>query len=891
MRHTCTIAVANNYLRIYDYPEEFTKRILLPFCRTYLALVGQVPHKDNPRIQVMAVTHRFARFNHDQTELRITSSLLEELKQFITSRGYAEKRINIINEPEIIPYPIDLKFKEGIGTPLEKQIEWLEYLNGPGHIKLNNMPTGDGKSQTLNSLIKIPNGWKRMGDMKVGDKVIARDGTTTRVTGVFPQGKTKVYRVHFVDGRYVDCNPEHLWKVHDHGDCRKIDNGLEHPWKIKTTQEIKEKLENNRHTRPYIPLCLSEQNEDKHFTIHPYVMGVLLGDGGMSGGSVTITKPYQQLFDKVQSLLPEYVICKWRDVKTFILKWRDKYKQQVVELRPDLFVKGSYKNPIKDELIKLNLMGKRSWEKWIPEEYFNGSTEQRWQLLQGLMDTDGCVGLSMGRDGVKQSKNGTPSFSSSSEQLAKGVQRLVWSLGGICKLSTRVPHYTYKGERLTGRTDYRLFIRMPEPEKIFTLDHKKERANKTQYSDVLKLKIKHIEEREEEETQCISVEHPEHLYVTDNYVVTHNTFCSFRTAVNLGCRIVVIANARFLPIWRVECGNLLDIKPEDYIETDVGGLDDFLDALKKGIINPKITVISLTKIGILLKKNKDDPTHPDLDDVFRELRPGLRIYDEAHESIHQVYMSMMFGNIPLTIANTATIKAEDSFTNKIYEYLYPKQYRLKDTEYRAHMHVKALNFRIDMRKHRIQTISRGVYNDITFEASIMNNKKLRPQYIAMAIKMFEDYYYHRREEGTKCLFFFVKKETCKIMAEAFKKKYPDLDVISFTGDQGMKAETKEEYRKHEFVISTPGSCGTGKDIKGLITCISFHNVKSNQRNYQMRGRIRPIKKGEWDHIERIFGYTVCRDIDKHRSYHKYRRELFEDSSLSYQIVDTGFFLQ
>jgi len=327
------------------------------------------------------------------------------------------------------------------------------------------------------------------------------------------------------------------------------------------------------------------------------------------------------------------------------------------------------------------------------------------------------------------------------------------------------------------------------------------------------------------------------------------------------------------------------------MEVEIGGLDVFLDALKKKLINPKIVVFSLTKADIMLKKNKEDPLHPDLDDLFRELRPGLRIYDEAHESIHQVYMSMMFGNIVKTIANTATIRAEDAITNKIYEYLFPKQYPLKETEYSAHMHVKALHYRIDMRKNRIQTVSRGVYNDITFEASIMDNKKLRPQYIEMAIKQFEEYYYHRRRPGTKCLFFFTKKETCKMMAAAFKMKYPDLDVISFTGDQGGKAETKEDYRKHEFVISTPGSCGTGKDIPGLITCISFHNVKSNQRNYQMRGRIRPIKQSEHPDLERIFCYSVCLDIAKHKEYSKYRKELFFDSSLSYKHIDTGFFLQ
>lgn len=513
MRHTCVISVANSYLRVFDYPVEFVDRILKPFCRIHLSKSGMVPCKHNPRVQIMAVTHRFMRFNHDQTEIRFTSSLLEEFKTFIESRGYHQKRISIVQEPEIIPMPVDINFKPGIGTPKEDQHDWLNYIQSPGHIKLNNAATGVGK--------------------------------------------------------------------------------------------------------------------------------------------------------------------------TFMAIW---------------------------------------------------------------------------------------------------------------------------------------------------------------------------------------------------------------IAVQMKQRVVVIANARFLPIWKVECGNLLDLQPGDYVETEIGGLSDFLDALKKGEVNPKIVVISLTKIDIMLKKSKDDPLLPDLDDLYRELRPGLRVYDEAHESIHQVYLSMMFGNIQKTIANTATVKAEDAMTNKVYKWLYPPEHRLRDTVYSAHMHIKALFYRINTRNHRIRYQSRGLYNDMTFEASVMDNKKLQPQYIEMAIKYFEDYYYHRRRPDTKCLFFFNKKETCRIMANAFKARYPDLDVISFTGDEGGKAETKEEYRKHEFVITTPGSCGTGKDIPGLITCISFHNVKSLQRNYQMRGRIRPIKQTENPDLERIFGYTVCRDVDKQLEYHRYRKELFEASSLSYQNIDSGFYM-
>lgn len=74
-------------------------------------------------------------------------------------------------------------------------------------------PPGTGKALTLDTKIKIPGGWTTMGELKVGDVVTAADGTATKVTGVFPQGVTDVYRLTFADGRTIDACGRHLWNV------------------------------------------------------------------------------------------------------------------------------------------------------------------------------------------------------------------------------------------------------------------------------------------------------------------------------------------------------------------------------------------------------------------------------------------------------------------------------------------------------------------------------------------------------------------------------------------------------------------------------------------------------------------------------------------------------
>jgi hypothetical protein len=53
-----------------------------------------------------------------------------------------------------------------------------------------------------------------MRDARIGEELASIDGQQSSITGVFPQGVEKIYRVTFSDGRFVDCSGDHLWKIH-----------------------------------------------------------------------------------------------------------------------------------------------------------------------------------------------------------------------------------------------------------------------------------------------------------------------------------------------------------------------------------------------------------------------------------------------------------------------------------------------------------------------------------------------------------------------------------------------------------------------------------------------------------------------------------------------------
>jgi len=381
------------------------------------------------------------------------------------------------------------------------QIDYFEMvINKPTQIILGS--NGSGKFQPLDALIKTPGGWLKMGQMEIGTEVIAKDGTATKVTGVYPHGMKEIFKITFADGRSTECGADHLWRVYT--------GGKQYPIvpQVINTMEIMRLLDTKTYGNLlWVDLIDSEQNADIELPIDPYLLGVFLGDG-CSRGSPDITTPDTFIVNEVSKLLPpECMLSEGHSCRVNKEGGESCYTYGI-KRKPNAKV-----NTFTKALINLDIFGKLSYDKFIPEIYLHASTKQRLHLLQGLLDTDGTIGT-----------KGSVSFSSSSEKLALGVQYLVRSLGGIAKLSIRIPHYTYLGQRLTGRLDFRVNIRYKKQSELFRLPKKKERTNDyNQYAAILKNKIETVESIGFKEVQCISIEHPDHLYVTDQFIVTHNS--------------------------------------------------------------------------------------------------------------------------------------------------------------------------------------------------------------------------------------------------------------------------------------------------------------------------------------------------------------------------------
>ncbi|WP_171165940.1 replicative DNA helicase [Usitatibacter palustris] len=363
-----------------------------------------------------------------------------------------------------------------------------------------------GKAQPLDALVKAPTGWREMGSLQVGDALASADGHPSIVTGIFPQGVRQVYRITFSDGRSAECCAEHLWRVH----YREWDEP-----RVLPASRILEMLSCVRYRhRLWIDEVTGDFGHRNPLPIDPWLLGALLGDGKLSGTSPIFSTAEPQMVEQVEESLLDGLHAFAAGGYDWRLSSGRRGGAALAE-----------RNPLTNELRALGLWSVGSHEKFIPDTYRDSCREARLRLLQGLLDTDGWA-----------EKWGTIRFCTTSYRLAQDVVGLVRSLGGWCSLRDKRTSFSYKGEKREGRTAFVLNIHHPEPRSLVTLAHKRARlpeAMRRRWRPV----ICSIEASRVTATQCISVSHPARTYITNDYVVTHNTAFALNIAEHVGLEL------------------------------------------------------------------------------------------------------------------------------------------------------------------------------------------------------------------------------------------------------------------------------------------------------------------------------------------------------------------
>lgn len=419
-----------------------------------------------------------------QTLIGFGFSIDMKLKEYMQEKQEMIQKTKLIEMEQI---ELNIPGLQGELRPFQKAgVLRADALDGN---MLNADDQGLGKEQPLTAKILTPSGWTNMGKIKKGDYVIGLNGTPVLVKQIYPQGLKKVYKVSFSDGSSTECGVDHLWTIQNKTDRAKKRWQTLPLSQIKKT-ELKKKDTYNWNIPVVAPIQYQQENK---LSLHPYILGFLLGNGNFCNDSVRISFPDKETENNIKLFLPKTVKlvqheeCYWGITAKSGLRRRNS-------------------NPIMKMLSDLGLRGKKTLNKFIPKEYLFSSIQNRLFLLQGLLDSDGCA-----------TKGGRAEFGNTSPKLINGVIELVRSLGGIA-IKNPIPD-------VRGTLDYyAVYISLAGNMNPFLLTRKRNRFKpEIKRSRKLKRSIVGIEYIGKKECQCISINTKDGLYVTDEFIITHNT--------------------------------------------------------------------------------------------------------------------------------------------------------------------------------------------------------------------------------------------------------------------------------------------------------------------------------------------------------------------------------
>lgn len=359
-----------------------------------------------------------------------------------------------------------------------------------------------GSGKCIPDYCEIPTynkGLKKVSDIKIGDLLIDRKGSPTKVIGVFPQKEEKeIVKIHFNDGRIAECCEEHLWNIQ-----YKIHKGVKYKTvSVKEMIDIVNKKGYKKQKDGYI-LKIQVNEPVKYYKkdlkIDPYVLGLFLGDGSFRESTLHFYTNDYELVEKIEQKT-RWTAYRYKDDKHI---YRYQFRRNT-----------GYLNPINTSEFLTDypeLVNSISYEKFIPEDYKFSSIEQRYELIQGLMDTDGYV-----------DERGRCSYTSTSLILIKDMEFILRSLGFIVTIEED------KRDKYTLGICYTLHIqgKIENKKKLFKLSRKLERFNNLENSIYLKdnIAITKIEKTGiKTKMTCFLVDNDEHLFLMNDYIVTHNT--------------------------------------------------------------------------------------------------------------------------------------------------------------------------------------------------------------------------------------------------------------------------------------------------------------------------------------------------------------------------------
>lgn len=357
---------------------------------------------------------------------------------------------------------------------------------------------GGGKANSNATPVVTPNGFKLMGDLEVGDKVVTPWEGVQQVTNIYEQGVQRCYVFHFDDGTTTTVMPEHRFLVGKPG-CEK--------YSVMTAKDILKHYKlggqgmyalREGETEFYeIPLPPPVNFENgitiEDLPIHPHVMGMISAFG------------YYE-FAKYGARLQRFDPSMYKHLYAMGLTFKRDGKQGYVAGIPD------------DARKKITARRARI-PAFIPDEYMYADVESRIAFVQGVFYMNSHT---------IHSDNGSILY------IKLPNKKYINQLAQMCRSLGWWANVIEERDDVDGLSYWKMILRATDEKipgrccmKAVFARFKVHASVPQSKNDIhgLRKKIIRINAASENlKCRCITVSGDDHLYMTDGYTINHNTF-------------------------------------------------------------------------------------------------------------------------------------------------------------------------------------------------------------------------------------------------------------------------------------------------------------------------------------------------------------------------------
>ncbi|MBO0609807.1 replicative DNA helicase [Myceligenerans salitolerans] len=338
-----------------------------------------------------------------------------------------------------------------------------------------------GKALALDTPLPTPSGWTTMGEVSVGDELIAADGTPTKVVAATEVMTGRpCYEVEFDDGTVIVADAQHQWVTSTHAQRRTVRSGQTPGSAVRTTEQIASTVRcdtADRRANHSIATARPITLPDVDLPVHPYALGVWLGDGTSRRAEFTSADP---------------------EIAARIEGCQDGHDTN-----------GTAGG-------RLRALGVLQ-DEHVPTVYLRAGQSQRRELLAGLLDSGGTV-----------DPQGDVRITVTNHRLALGIRELILSLGYRTSWSERIA-----GDGATASSTA-CTITFTAHDDVFRLERKRLLHKERQRPPTAELTSRFIVDVRPVESvpvRCVEVEHPTHLYLSGRSMVpTHNSVLGINVA-------------------------------------------------------------------------------------------------------------------------------------------------------------------------------------------------------------------------------------------------------------------------------------------------------------------------------------------------------------------------